>query len=238
MQKVIDGILTSYEILGNANQKLLILHGWKDSHKSWLPIANNLKDRYTVILLDLPGFGNTAPPPQDWGIYQYNLFVKQFLEAINISSAIVLGHSFGGRIAMLLASRFPLLVKKLILVDAAGMELKSFKTNLFSKVSMFFRWLPKKVKNIVGSRDYQQSGNLKNLFVQIINQPLREELKNIHCETLIVWGEKDKELPVQEALMLQNGINNSTLRVVWGTGHSPHITHPTDLLAILEEEGL
>lgn len=235
MQKVIDGGLVNYEVVGRGKKNLLILHGWKGQVGDWMEVARRLGERYKVYLLDLPGFGASMRPKEDWGIYEYFEFTRKFLQELNIKKWIVLGHSFGGRIAILLAARTNL-VEKLILADAAGMELKSVLSRLIRLISPILRWLPQNFKNKFGSRDYREAGEMRRTFVKIVNQPLRKELIKITVPTLIVWGEKDKELSLTEAKLLHQDIKGSTLRIVWGAGHWPQREKLDDFMRILGEE--
>ncbi len=229
-------MLVNYEVVGKG-KPMLILHGWKSCIADWLPFSDQFKSKYRIILVDLPGFGGSSKPNVDWGIYEYFEFTKKFIESLGLKKLAVLGHSFGGRVAILLAARTNL-VEKLILVDAAGMELKSWKAILFSLMKPFVSWLPQEVKNRLGSHDYKEAGEMRKIFVKIVNQPLREELAKITTPTLIVWGEKDTILSLKEAKMLHKGIKNSVLRNVWGAGHWPHTQKPEQFAQILQEEGL
>lgn len=249
---MVNGLLANYEIvnpslpptsskrrwsrrLGGVKKPLLVLPGWKSPLADWMPFANQFKNKYKIILLDLPGFGGSAKPKEDWGIYEYFEFTKKFIADLKIKKLTVLGHSFGGRIAILLAARTDL-VERLILVDAAGMEVKSLKAILFGWVKPLVRWLPQNIKNKLGSRDYRQAGAMRQTFIKIVNQHLRDELKGISAPTLVVWGEMDSELSLKEARMLRDGIKDSLLRIVWGAGHWPHQGKPADFIRVLEEE--
>jgi len=238
MQKVIDGVLTNYEVVGKGKKNLLILHGWKGQIAHWMPTATELKNRYKVILLDLPGFGGSTKPNENWGVYEYAGFTAKFIQSIGIKKASVLGHSFGGRIAILLASRYPELIERLILVDAAGMEIKSTREKIIKFLSIFKMMFPESIKKKLRSPDYVSAGEMRKIFLKVIRQPLRDELKNISCQTIIVWGEKDKILSLWEAEMLHEGIKKSILRIVWGATHWPHVEKFVDFLNILQEEGV
>lgn len=238
MQKVVNGVVVHYMVVGRGKRNLLILHGWKGSIDDWMFVAQKLGERYRVILVDLPGFGMSDKPQQDWGIYEYGEFTGRFLDQLGIKKISVLGHSFGGRIALLLASRNPQVVERLVLVDAAGMEVKNVKSQVIKLIKPLTFWLPQQVKNRFGSRDYQEAGEMRKTFVKVVNQPLRNELTNIKAPALIIWGERDKELPFLEAKMLHKGIKNSVLRIVWGASHWPHREKPDDFMRVLTEEGV
>ena len=241
MQKVIDGNLVNYQIFGKGNKNLLILPGWLASLKEWLPTAEELVEKYRVILLDFPGFGESSRPKEDWGIYEYANFVEKFLKELGVEKATILGHSFGGRVGIVLASRTNL-VEKLVLIDAAGMEIK----NLFVKLKLFtvgilrpfYPLLPENLKKVFRSEDYKRSGVMAEIFKKVVSQPLREELKNIRVPTLIVWGDKDWVEPLAEAKMLMRGIVNSRLRIVWGASHWPHLERTEEFFEILKEENV
>lgn len=229
MQKVIAGQLVNYEVLGTGKKNLIILHGWGGSLVEWLPVAKRLEIGYKVWLLDFPGFGASPKPSSDWSIYDYANFVKEFLLKLKIKDPIILGHSFGGRVAILLDA------KRLILVDAAGLEFKSFKAKIFGFASDYIRWVPQNIKNIFGSPDYKSAGNMRKIFVKVVNQDLSQDMSKVSCPTLIIWGEKDLVLPMSQAKIIKRTIAGAVLRVVWGADHWPHLSKPSEFLEILSE---
>src|ERR1035437_2686360 len=149
MQLVVEGILTNYQVFGNGKKVLLVLPGWKRSASEWAVVSKNFADMYKVILLDLPGFGVSALPKSTFDVYEYADFVKKFLEKLKIEKCTILGHSFGGRLGIVLAAEDKI-VDKLILVDSGGIEQKSFYTKLIGILriiaSPFFVILPVSVK--------------------------------------------------------------------------------------------
>lgn len=242
MQVVVDGLLTNYQILGDKKETLLILPGWRCSLNEWLPVAKILSNKYQVVLLDLPGFGATAMPKETFGIYEYADFVKKFLVKLNIKKCIVLGHSFGGRIGIILASERGI-VNKLILVDSAGIENKSLYVKLTRLLKKIVRpaliLLPNQVqnniRNLIGSKDYKNAYQLRKIFVKIVNQSLRQLFPNIKVATIIIWGDKDNQLPVTQTKIFKKEIKNSLVRIVWGAGHNPHLEKPEQFMSILND---
>lgn len=230
MQVVVNDALVNYEVVGSGKNNLVILHGWGGSIQEWMPVAEQLKDRYKIWILDFPGFGSSPRPQEDWGVYEYANLVKGFFAKLEIKDPIIIGHSFGGRVAVLQNA------KKLILVDAAGIETKSFKAKLFGVASDYFRWVPKRVRDFFGSPDYKSAGPMRNIFVKVVNQDLSKEISQVKCPTLIVWGEKDLVLPVDQALKIKTLIKNSSVRIVWGADHWPHLSKKDEFINILEEE--
>jgi pimeloyl-ACP methyl ester carboxylesterase len=240
---VINGILTNYQVIGDGKEALLILPGWKRSINEWVPVAKSLSNKYRVILLDLPGFnGATAFPKEIFGVFEYADFVKKFLEKIKIDKCTILGHSFGGRIAIVLASEEKI-AERLILVDSAGIENKSLYTKLMRILKVMFSpvfmVLPISFKNkigdLIGSQDYKTSGEMHRTFVKVVNQDLRPFLPKITVPTFVIWGDKDPSLPVSQTKIFKQEIKGVKIRIVWGAGHNPHIEKPEQLTSILKD---
>ncbi len=116
-----QGLKLYYEVYGQG-PPILLLHGWGGNVNSLRPVFNHLTASYRVYALDLPGFGRSTPPSSAWGTYDYAHLVAQFCSNLEIKSAHLIGHSFGGRVAINLCFYFPHLVNKLILVDSAGIK--------------------------------------------------------------------------------------------------------------------
>ena len=239
MQAVVDGLLTHYEVIGDKPKTILILHGWMRSLNEWIPVAKKLSDDYTVILLDLPGFGGTALPEKSFSIYDYAEFVAHFLQKREIKKITLVGHSFGGRIGIILGAKTDL-ITNLVLVDAAGVE----KRTLFAKIKIsFFKFaklflskkLTNKLRNKLGSRDYKSAGAMRDIFIKVVNEDLSYLLPKIAIPTLLIWGNKDSEVAEWKTKKMKRLIKNSKLRVVWGSDHSPHLEKPKEFMEILDD---
>ncbi len=241
MQTVIDNILINHEILGQKNQNtVLILHGWKNSLKNWEEVSKKLSVKNKVILVDLPGFGNSSmPKKQPFDTYDYAQTMNKFIEKLNLNNITLIGHSFGGKTGVIMASTNPNL-KKLILVDISGIInrnlLVSVKKYLFKLIKLFLpQNMTDKFSNLLSSEDYRNAGNLKESFKKIVTQDIRENAKKIKIPTLIVWGENDKDVPLSSAKTLKAIIPNSILRIVWRATHHPHLEKPDKFIEIIEE---
>ncbi|MDP1743250.1 MAG: alpha/beta hydrolase [Candidatus Amesbacteria bacterium] len=235
MQKVISNQLVNYEVSGSGKQNLIILHGWGGNLTEWLPVAKILETRYKIWLLDFPGMGGSPKPPDSWGIYDYAKFVEDFIKSEKLKDITIIGHSFGGRVAIILGARSQELVSRLILVDAAGLRIKSLMANLFAIFAPLGRLFPQTIKNLFGSSDYRTAGNMRKIFVNVIRDDLRSEMFKIKIPTLIIWGEKDITLPLIQAKVIKEAISGSILRIVWGAKHWPHLEKPDDFMAIIDE---
>lgn len=241
MQKVIGGQLVNYEVVGPTSprlrrgkvQDLLILHGWGGSLQEWQGIAGNLSQKYRVWSLDFPGFGGSPKPANDWGIYEYADFVKDFIQEYKIKDPIVMGHSFGGRVAILSKA------SRLVLIDAAGLRIKTVIAGICGlisdKLGFLKKYVPANFNNFFGSADYKSAGPMRKIFVKTVNQDLSKEMIKVECPTLIIWGEKDWMLPISQAREIKKLIRDSMIRVVWGADHWPHLSKPKEFLEILNE---
>ncbi len=241
MQTVFKGVLLSLETQGAQNkQDLVILHGWGRHHQDWLHVSGKLKEKYKVTLIDLPGFGGSTAPGEIWGTYDYSSFIKDLLIHLGIKNPILLGHSFGGRVGIILASE-GLALKQLILVDSAGIEQKTLSVRFQIIVYKFFKKiLPIGVrKNLIislGSDDYKRAGIMQKILVKVVNEDLRHLLSKIKVPTLVIWGENDLSQNVKYGKIMRDEINGAKLRIVWEAGHNPHLEKPKDFIDILEEE--
>ena len=99
---------------------VILLHGWGQDMRMMRLIQNELKDHYRVVNLDLPGFGESGEPSAPWGIEEYARFIHEIAEHDHMEAPILIAHSFGARIAIRYASRYP--TKKMVLSGAAGIR--------------------------------------------------------------------------------------------------------------------
>lgn len=210
---------------------VLILHGWGSSAKKWQGVKEILeKQGYQVFVPDLPGFGENPPPQNPWSIDDYADWVEKFSEKQNLSQIFLLGHSFGGSVAIKYALRFPNKVKRLFLLAPAGIRKKTLKKELLKKTAKLFNkfsFLPyygffRKVfyRLIVRKSDYQfTSGIMRETYLKVIQEDLSNLLSEISLPTVIIWGEKDDVLPLSDGYFMNQKIKNSQLVVLSGAKH-------------------
>ncbi|HIE28762.1 TPA: alpha/beta hydrolase, partial [Candidatus Poribacteria bacterium] len=218
----IDG-LTIYYVSEGEGDSVVLLHGWGGQALSFKPVFDFLMKSYKVYVLDLPGFGRSSIPPHTWGTFDYASFVSKVFAELRITEAHIIGHSFGGRIAIVLAANFSELVNKLILVNSAGIRPKRTvryytfitiakigKILLSPKIwGKYGEQIKNALYNLVGSEDYRNAGELRDVLVKVVNEDLRNLLPKIEVPTLLVWGGKDKKTPISYAKIMEEGIKNS-----------------------------
>ena len=98
----IEGLDLNY-ICEGQGKDVLILHGWGANIQTMLAIHNHIKDRFKVYTLDLPGFGESDEPKEVWSSFDYASFVKKFMDKMKIKEVILIGHSHGGRVSIVLS---------------------------------------------------------------------------------------------------------------------------------------
>ena len=228
---------------------ILILHGWGGGSKSWLKVKDLLEQKgFTVFSPDMPGFGSAAPPSGPWNVQNYTDWVLDFAQQNKLEKFFLLGHSFGGRISIKFAAQNYDKLKSLILVDSAGLQRSknwSLKQRIIIEGSKIFRFLDKiPVLKIFygflrkatyffsGTRDYYliKDPAMKETFKNIIKEDLIDYLSAIKSETLIIWGEKDKLVPISVAYLLKEKITESKLEIFRDVGHNPQLECPERLV--------
>lgn len=219
-----------------AGEVILILHGWGRTGAEWLAMARELDCRAYVV--DLPGFGgSTLPEVKD--IFEYTQLVEKFCKYMKIEKAVVLGHSLGGRVGIVMGARNGEMVEKLILIDPAGVKPRSLKRVGLKLVARLFAWVSPKVRaRIVGrmmDEDYRNIPALRGLYRAVVGENLRNYLPKIKCKTWVIWGEKDQILPLSLTDIYKKLLPYPIVRVIWGAGHDPHLSHYLPLMRVLEE---
>lgn len=233
---------------------LVLLHGTSASLHTWDGWTQHLIPSRRVIRFDLPAFGLTGPHPQaDYSIAAYVRFVHAVMRTLQVKKVVLAGNSLGGQIAWNYAVAYPEGVSKLILVDAAGYPLQPESVPIGFQVARMpaVRWimeyvLPRglvdsSVRNVYGNpaivtpalvdRYYElalRAGN-RQALVQRLQQPLHgneDTIKTVQQPTLVVWGAKDRLIPVSHAHRFEQDIRSSQLAVFDRLGHVPHEEDP------------
>ena len=207
-----------YKIWGKSNQKLLFLHGWGCDGTIFYDLVSNLKNRYQCLVIDFPPFGKSEMPKEVFSLDDYCNMVKNILEKNNFQNIAIIAHSFGGRVAIKIASCYND-VNKILITGGAGIKPRR---NFVIKFKLWYYKIFKKVLNLknFGSQDYKLlSDKMKKTFVHIVNTKQKNECKKIQAQTLLIYGNKDKETPVYMAKKLNKLIKNSKLILYQNYGH-------------------
>lgn len=218
---------------------VVLLHGWGCQGGIFEALARELSQSFTVFSLDLPGFGKSEAPAKTWGVYEYTNAVVAFLKEHNITNPIVLGHSFGGKIAMVLATSLP--VSKLIVTGSTGIKPTR---NLFYYIKIGIIKAAKKLLSLPVLRDYKDeitahyiknygssdykaaTPKMKKILSKAVNEDVTVEMQRIAIPTLLIWGKKDTATPLQNGEKINQLIKDSTLVIFEKAGHYTFLDEP------------
>lgn len=252
MEIEIKGVKTHYQESGPRDgEPVILLHGWGCNTSTVKSIADCLNDGMHVFSIDLPGHGKTEEPQEIWGSDDFADFVKEFIKKLELSNPSLIGHSFGGRTIIALASKeggekF----NKIVLVDAAGItprrslkyyyKVYSYKTlkrlvNLFLGKEKGKKLVERALKKR-GSADYQSSSpKMRGIMSKCVNEDLRKRMPQIKVPTLLVWGEKDPATPLSDAKIMEKNIPDAGLVVFPGCGHYSFLDNPFAFKSVIRE---
>lgn len=239
---VINQQLVAYNVLNQESKRALVfLHGWRSQGLVWKDIAEKINNQgFAIYMLDFPGFGGSPQPKVAFSVQDYADVVGEFIKKLKLGNVILVGHSFGGRVAIKLSAIYPNLIKKIVLVDSAGLaENKSKEISFLAKIAKpffkpsFMMGLREKIYKKIGAEDYVATPQLRETFLKVINEDLSDYLAQINKPTLIIWGENDKDTPTSAAKLMNEKIKNSKLVVLKGAGHFSFLDKPQEFLSEL-----
>ena len=223
---------------------ILVLHGWGAHIEAVGPILAALEGAADVIALDLPGFGESEPPPQAWDVDSYARFLIHFLDEMAVERVHLVGHSHGGRVSIALAADEPERVGRLLLVDSAGIPPKrgwryrrrvavAKLGRLIGKLGAPGQRLQERMRARVASRDYLEASEaMRGTFRLVIAADLRERMPRIGAPTLLVWGDRDDDTPLWMGREMERLIPDAGLVVLEGAGHYSYADSPGQFAAV------
>jgi len=278
----INGLTVNFKTIGEGDTSIILLHGWgidsdryKETAKQLTCQAKNLGLHPKIIIPDLPGFGKSDEPKENWQLDDYVDFVDKFNELVmrkrgfelikNIiknfdpktavhekknNKIILIGHSFGGRIAIKYASKYPGKIEKLILTGAAGIKHPlDKKQRLFyvaSKIGKKIFSLPvinkleRQAKRVLykatREKDYfTASPKMKEVMKNALSEDLTPVLNQVNIPTLLVWGRDDRSTPLSDGSVMHNQIRNSKMIIIDYANHGLPYKKPEEFAkAVIE----
>lgn len=227
-QIVLNGHLVNYyHARGAGHDAIIFLHGWRSEGSVFEKILKALGGKiWNLYSLDFPGFGKSETPRTHFALDDYAGIIKEFVEKLGLKNITLVGHSFGGRVALKIAAAKPRWLKKLILANSAGLRLRE-KTlqKIIAKILKPFFVLPfmkrlrENIYRWIGAEDYIATPHLKETFLSTIKEDLTPLLHQIQHATLLIWGEDDKDTPLALANIMKEKIPNSRLVILPNAGH-------------------
>ncbi len=242
----LNGINVHYVVTGSG-APVILMHGWGCSSETVASIAATAAATHKVFNLDLPGFGRSDEPGQVWGVDDYARLVMDFADTVGIDNPVLVGHSFGGRIAIVYASSGRK-VDSVVLVDAAGVKPRRpfryyARVYWFKTMKRIVRLLmPRKkadaiierMRNRRGSADYNSaSPMMKSILSKVVNEDLCHLMPSIVAPTLLIWGERDTATPIADARKMERLIPDAGLVSFEGAGHYSFLDNPGGFRAVL-----
>ena len=241
----LEGVRVAMEVTGSG-RPLSLMHGWGCDHSTVRSIAATAALTHTVYNIDFPGFGASEEPAEVWGVERYTRLIEALVKSEKLESPVLVGHSFGGRVAILFASRNK--ADKVILVDAAGIKprrtLKYYlKVYSFKAGKKFWELILGKEKAQAridrmrarrGSSDYAgASPMMRRILSKVVNEDLTDRLPLISAPALLIWGENDTATPLSDAKKMARLIPDSGLVSFPGCGHYSFLDNPGQFRAVL-----
>lgn len=205
----------------------MFLHGWGCDHKTLMPFINKLKKTNTCVCFDFYGFGRSKGKNHPLTIYDYKNGVVNTLKKLGFDRVNILAHSFGARVAFLIASEKEIEVEKMFLIGPAGIKPK-FSFKKFFKIRLYkllkflskIKLYSKKKLDAWGSSDYKKlSPVMKQTFQNVIGVDEKKLLPQIDAKTFVAIGENDMETPVYMGRIMQKKMKNCRLEIIKGAGH-------------------
>ncbi|MBO6137542.1 MAG: alpha/beta hydrolase [Lachnospiraceae bacterium] len=250
MNVEVDGINISVKITGSGEETAVMLQGWGTDLGVYDSVAAAINEKYKFVQFDLPGFGGSDEPPEAWNVDAYADFFCKFMSKLGIERAVLIGHSYGGRVIIKLAARgeLPFEISRIVLIDSAGiLPKKSFSQRMrirrykllknILNLKLVYALFPELIddwRSRQGSEDYRNaSPMMKKCMVMAVNEDLTECLPKIKQETLLIWGDKDTATPISDAKLMEEKIPDAGLAVISGAGHFSFLEQPAVFRSIM-----
>lgn len=209
----------SYISLGEG-ETILFLHGWGQNKEMMEPLIDELKHKYRCVILDLPGFGKSSFNNTKT-IDSYLEDIRLFLVQKNILPKYIVGHSFGGKLATLYYLKYKDLLGLVIIASPLLKPKRTLK--YYYKIYAHKIKKKLKIKNNGGSTDYKNCpSQIRPLFINVVNTHFDKKINNITIPTLLIWGDKDEQVPLNKAKKINKKMVNSELCIEKG-GHFAYL---------------
>lgn len=227
-------------------KSLLFLHGWGADATTFKGLTDTLANHYEVTALDFPGFGLSDEPKTPWSTREYAEMTQAFIEDLGLDTPVLIGHSFGGRVAILLNTMRE--VNTMVLIGSAGIKpkrqldyyLKVYGYKLFKQLakwpllSFILKEPLQAYHEKYASSDFKQATPMmKQILSKVVNDDLVKILPSIKASTLLIWGDEDTSTPLSDAKRMASMIPDAGLVVYKGVGHFAYIEEQERTLTII-----
>ena len=245
-----------------SGRPLLLLHGMFGDHLDWAPVIEPLSQRFRVLAVDLPGFGDSEKPDADYDGSLFVSAIRGLLAHLQLARVTLVGNSFGGLLALLFTLEDPQSVDALVLVGSGGLQAfdeaaRERAARLFSESSL--QALTPAMQNAMFSPVFAADSEARQRYLDKQNAKLgredfhaytralartirfvmqtscHERLPDIPCRTLLLWGERDTVIPAEVAVRAAGKIPRCRVKLLAGCGHAPQLDCPGAFTRAIEE---
>lgn len=207
---------------------VVILHGWGQYTGLWQPVVSRLADVMTVTAIDFPGFGAEPLQSTQWGVTEYADWAAARIAPLG-GDIVLVGHSFGGRVALELAARRPSWLRGMVLMGAPCLYRPSFALQMKKKLfHLGRRAVPAAVRDRLINPDLRdaEAAGLGDIFRRTVSWDQTALLPKVNVPILLLWGERDQSASLRIAREMRDGIPGAVLDVIPSLGHNLHIDNP------------
>jgi pimeloyl-ACP methyl ester carboxylesterase len=234
---------------GEGVPTVLALHGWQRTHQDFSPVIDAASilpgGPLNAVGLDLAGFGATPPPPEPWGSEEYARHLLPLFEGPGVLAerVVLVGHSFGGRVAVHLAPLVADRIERLVLtgvplLDREGRRSRpalSFRlARRLHRLGLITEERMEAMRQKYGSPDYRAAqGVMRGVFVKLLAEQYSERMAAIRCPVDLVWGAEDTEVPMEVAVRAQTLFPSARLMTLPDVGHLTPTEAPRALAEVI-----
>lgn len=219
-------------------EPIVFLHGWGQNIQMMEPIAKPFANTHHLLIIDLPGFGESEEPKEVWELSDYVEMINELLKELDIKKPNIIGHSFGGKLALMYGAKYT--TRRLVLL-ASPYKVKITEPTTKQKILKKLKKVPllNKLADIakkhMGSTDYRNaSPKMREILVKHVNTDITDSLKNIKCPSLLIWGTQDEAVPYQDAIELEKLIKDAGLVTYEGATHYAYLERLQQTINVLK----
>jgi len=230
---------------GPAPARVLVLHGWRRTHADFDPVIAAADAQVGAVAPDLHGFGATPAPPAPWGSPDYARALCGLFDETGVLAdrVVVVGHSFGGRVALHLWELVPDRIERMVLTGVPLLPRSDRRARVavryrlgrrLHRLGLLGEPRMESLRQRYGSPDYRAaSGVMREVFVRILHEDYRRVASAVGCPVDLVWGADDAEVPLAVAERAVGLFPSASLAVIPGVGHLLPTEAPAELARIV-----
>ncbi len=255
-----NGMRLAYLEWGNPRGRpVVLIHGYTDNARDWVPLLPFLSPAYRLILIDIRGHGASSKPECCYNRLDFAYDVKLLLDALHIKQADIVGHSLGSIITQTLAEFWPERVRRVVLISSSGgtpegaprkpasfdfvAEINKLKEPIDPDSPFMIAWWdsPRPVNAEFIRRQRRDAAAIPlRVWLAVIDQglaadDLQRTLPRLKAPALLLWGEKDPLIEEPRRQSLREALPAATVKVFPGLGHNPFWEEPRDVAAVINE---